>query len=138
MKDVELPLRKAYTLALKNIGVPVYYQNLPNDISATSYVLITIPTSTDDSNKHNNGTETSVRIGIYTSAENVNTGQSAANIANAIYGAILPNPTATLTLDGLQMISTVLRSDTTEDFKQKNTIIYIDRFITFTHKINHK
>jgi hypothetical protein len=138
MKDVELPLRKAYVAALAGISCPVYYQQLPSDISVDEYVLITIPTSADDSTKTISGTDTTVRVGIYTHSENGNNGVASATIANAIYAAILPTPSATLPLDNLQMLTTVLRSDNTESFTIKNSIVYIDRFINFTHKINHK
>lgn len=138
MKDVILPLRKAYVAALSGLTCPIYYQQLPSDVTPDAYVLINFPSNSDDSNKQNNGSDVTVRLSIYTHNENGNNGVVSATIANAIYAAILPNPKATLALDGLQMMTTVLQSDNEETFSIKNTIVYIDRFINFTHKLNHK
>lgn len=138
MKDVIKPLRKAYIAALASVGCPVYYQQLPNTVSPNEYILISIPSNSNDSDKHLNGTEVTVRVGIYTQAENINNGIASTTIAEAVYAAILPTPTATLTLDNMQMLTTTLQSDTEENFSIKNTIVYIDRFINFTHKINHQ
>lgn len=139
MKDVELPLRKAYVAALKNIGVPVYYiGNVPDNISG-NYVVISIPSNVDDSTKYTNDTNTTVRVKIHTQSDKGNTGFDCANIATAIFAAIYPNPQFVLKLDNeIQMCSTRINGDNTEDFKINNVIVYIDRTINFTHKLNHK
>ena len=138
MKDVIKPIRKAYIAALAGVGCPIYYQQLPNTVQPNEYILLTIPSNSNDSDKHLNGSIVTVRVGIYTQAENINNGLASATIAAAVYAAILPNPTFTLTLENMQMVTTNLQSDNEESFSIKNTIVYIDRFINFTHKINHQ
>lgn len=135
MVDVRLPLRKAYAAALAGITVPVYYQQAPPDVD--TYVLMTIPSNVGGGTKSSFDPEPSVRLTIETTGEGSNTGITAAQIADQILNALLPTPQSKLTLEGgLQMVSMQLVDDQENDIAKNETFYYIQRVLTFRHKLS--
>lgn len=139
MKDVRLPLRKAYTAALAGLtvggaAIPVFYQQAPPDVA--KYVLMTIPSNVGGGTKSSFDPEPSVRLTIETTGEGANSGVTAAQIAGAILAILLPTPQSKLTLDDdIQMVSMSLVDDAENEFIKTDTFYYIQRVLTFRHKL---
>ena len=69
MRDVNYSLRKAYYAALTGItyeasGVPVYYLQAPDDITASSYIVFGGVTNSDLSTKNSADTASLMRVTI--------------------------------------------------------------------------
>jgi hypothetical protein len=141
MIDANYPLRKAYVLALQNanIGVPVYYQTLPNGANADTYIIIAGVTNNDASAKYRADTMTSIRVTIHSYKEKYNDGKTCDDLAGIILQAIYPNKqfVLDLTADNLQMVSTELSSDIIQDYTVAGQRMYIDRILIFRHRIFH-
>lgn len=138
MIDINYSLRVAYFSALSGItGVAPYYQFLPASISPQpqNYIVFRSITNNDSSTKNSSDINCSITVEIHTWTEGDNNGLSADVIARDVFNRILPNPGATLTLDGAQMVSTRLLNDITQDFTNEANRGYISRFLTFGHKI---
>lgn len=142
MKDVNYPLRKAYFSALTGISylgvaVPVYYMNLPDNLNPANYIIFGGVTNNDLSTKNSADTSTLMRVTTHTIKEKSNDGKAADYIAGEILQRIYPNSQAVLDLsaDGLQMFSTELVNDLTQDYSQRNAAVYVDRILLFRHKI---
>lgn len=136
MKDVNYPLRKAYVAALTPLGYGVYNIEAPDNIEDQVYIVISDLSSQDQKTKSSKDTETSIRITIHTWDSKYNAGKIVDEVAEDVYQAIYPTSGSNISLvaDGLQVLSTSFRSDdmsygTLGDRK------YVDRIITFTHKI---
>ena len=141
MRDINYPLRKAYYSALTGInydagGVPVYYLQAPDGITAANYIVFGGVTNNDLSTKNSADTGTLMRVTVHTFKEKYNDGKAADFIGGQILQRIYPNSQAVLTLDdNLQMFSTELVSDIVQDYGIRNSTVYIDRIIIFRHKI---
>jgi|SRR5690348_1654830 len=141
MRDVNYSLRKAYYTALTGItyeasGVPVYYLQAPDDITASSYIVFGGVTNSDLSTKNSADTASLMRVTIHTFKDKYNDGKAADFIAGDVLQRIYPNAQAALILDdSLQMFSTELVSDLTQDYNVQNASVYIDRILIFRHKI---
>ena len=141
MRDVNYPLRKAYYSALTGITydgntVPVYYLQAPDDIPASNYIVFGGVTNNDLSTKNSADTGSLMRVTIHTFKEKYNDGKAADFIAGEVLQRIYPNSQAALVLeDDLQMFSTELVNDLTQDYGVRNSTVYIDRILIFRHKI---
>lgn len=141
MRDVNYSLRKAYYSALTGInydagGVPVYYLQAPDDLTASNYIVFGGVTNTDLSTKNSADTGTLMRVTVHTFKDKYNDGKAADFIAGEILQRIYPNSQAALVLeDNLQMFSTELVSDIIQDYGIRNSTVYIDRILIFRHKI---
>jgi len=51
MRDINLVIRKAYKTALAGVGAQLFYQQAPDDIADSVYIVISSITSTDISAK---------------------------------------------------------------------------------------
>lgn len=145
MKDVNYPLRKAYYSLLSGItynsvAVPVYYQKCPNDIAAANYIVFGGVSSNDLSSKYKADTETTIRVTVHTHQQIYNSGEAADSIAGSILLAIYPDPQTKpdLSADSLQLVDTLLANDFTLDYNLFNTREYVDRILTFRHRIFHQ
>lgn len=137
MKDINYPLRKAYNTALETVGIPVYYQFAPNDENSTAYIVFSGIDSNDASTKSSADTDTVIEVRIHTRQDGYINGNSADTYAGLVYDAVYStqNQVFDLSADGLQMVSTRVQSDNTLDYGVLNNQIFIDRIITFKHKI---
>lgn len=144
MKDVNWPLRKIYYSALNNLSynsttVRAFYQKAPNDITDNYYIVYAGITNNDVSSKQKSDTETSVRVTIHTKEAVSNNGRAADDIAQLVFDAIYPDKLnrPDLSADGLQIVNTRLQSDFPIDYNIQGALEYIDRVLTFTHRIYH-
>lgn len=143
MKDINAALQKAYFTALtgityNSVAVPVYYMTAPDDLTADNYIIFGGVTNNDISTKGSSDTNSLMRVTIHTKSNKYNSGKAANDIAGQVFERIYPNPQSVLTLEGLQMYSTELHSDITQDYSIKNSVSFIDRILIFRHKIYHQ
>ncbi len=139
MIDINYSLRIAYYTALNGIaGVPVFYNMVPPTVSPTDYIVFRSITNSDASTMNSSDTDTQITVEIQTFEDGLNSGLSADMIAREVFNRILPNPGATLTLDGAQMVSTRLLNDITQPPVAQGNRMYVSRFLTFGHKIFHR
>lgn len=136
MIDINYSLRIAYYSALNGItGVPVFYNNVPANISPDTYIVFRSITSNDASTLSTNDLETQITVEIQTFISGLNNGLSADMIAREVFNRIYPNYNSVLTIDGAQMISTRLLNDVSQPPVGVGDRSYVSRFLTFGHKI---
>lgn len=136
MIDINYSLRIAYFNALNGIaGVPVFYNIVPPNVSPDQYIIFRSITNTDASTCNSSDINTQITVEIQTWDDGLNSGLNADMVAREVFTRILPNQGATLTLDGAQMISTRLLNDTTQPPINQGNRAYVQRVITFGHKI---
>lgn len=136
MIDINYSLRIAYTTALNGItGMPVFYNNLPPNISPDNYIVFRSITNTDASTMNSSDINTQITVEIQTFEDGINSGLTSDMVARDVFTRILPNPGAILTLDGAQMVSTRLLNDITNQPINIGNRAYVSRFLTFGHKI---
>lgn len=136
MIDINYSLRIAYTTALNGItGMPVFYNNLPPNISPDNYIVFRSITNTDASTMNSSDINTQITVEIQTFEDGINSGFTSDMVAREVFTRILPNPGAVLTLDGAQMVSTRLLNDITNQPVNIGNRAYVSRFLTFGHKI---
>lgn len=153
MKDANSQIQKAYFAALSGISyngvaVPVFYMITPDNLAADNYIIFGSVSNTDISTKGSADTSTLMRVAIHTKSNKYNPGKAVNFIAGEVFNRIYPNSQATLPLDGIQMLSTEITSDITQDYLLKNTVnsvdrtqisvSFIDRTIIFKHIIFHQ
>jgi len=137
MRDVNFEIRKAYYSIITGLGYDVFYQQAPQTLNSDSYIILSSLTSNDTSTKNTNDLDFSMQVKIYTKSYKGNSGVDADTIAGNILNAIMPTPQFNITLSDttLQVVNTILQSDIVQDYSDNSGVIYIDRFITFKHKI---
>jgi len=133
MRDVNEPIRVAYAAALTTVGVPVYYQFLPNNLNPDNYIVFRSITGNDVSTKSSSDVSLNIVVEIHTKGNVGNQGLTADTIADQVYQLIYPNKQTNLTLSRGQVLQTEMANDRVIDFQQKNQFGYISRFITFRH-----
>lgn len=145
MKDVNYPLRKIYFAVLNGLlynDVPIkaFYQKAPDNIEDANYIVYAGISNSDVSSKQKSDTDTSMRVTIHTHEMKYNDGRAADDIAGLIFDLIYPesNAQGDLSSDGLQIVTTVLSSDTTMAYNIQGAREYLDRVLTFTHRIYHQ
>lgn len=144
MRDVVYPVQKATLIALSGItynsvGVPAYFKELPDDLTAENYIIFDVVINTDASTFQSAETLTLHRITIHTFQAKYNTGKAVAAIANEVFDRIYPNSQARLDLspDNMRCVWTELDNDIPQDYRLLNSKVYLDRIIIFRHKIYH-
>lgn len=136
MIDINYSLRVAYNTALANIaGTPVFYNTLPPNVSPNNYIIFRSITNTDASTCNTSDINCQVTVEIQTWNDGLNSGLDADQAAREVINRILPNPGATLTIDGAQMISTRLLNDISQPPIAVGNRSYVSRVLTFGHKI---
>lgn len=145
MKDVNYPIRKKYfellngNLIYNNAAVSVYNKYLPSVISASSYVVINTISNTIIATKNSHITNTSVQLSIFTKDTTANDGKAVDSIADQIYQIIYPTPNSKISLEpDFQVVFMQPENDNSQTALQTNTAIYLNRFITFSHRIYHR
>lgn len=144
MLDVNYPCQKSYLIALtgisyNSVAVPVYYQEIPDNVSPDNYIIYDGIVNTDASTFHSADTFTSMRVSIHTFQMKYNTGRAAAFIGGEVFSRIYPTKQAIIDLspDGLQCVSTELTQDITQQLFHQTSKVYIDRILIFRHRIYH-
>jgi len=135
MRDVNEPIRVAYAAALTTVGIPVYYQYLPNNLNPDNYIVYRSITGNDVSTKSSSDVSLNIVVEIHTKGDVGNQGLTADTIADQVYQLIYPNKQTNLALSRGQVLQTEMANDRVIDFQQKNQFGYISRFITFRHWI---
>lgn len=136
MIDINYSVRIAYTAALAGIaGVPVFYNAVPPNISPDNYIVFRSITNTDASTMNSSDIDMQVTVEIQTFENGLNPGLNADMIAREVFNRILPNPSAVLTLDGAQMVTTRMLNDVGQPPITLGNRSYVSRVITFGHKI---
>lgn len=135
MRDVNLPLRKAYIAALAGIGCPVYYQIVPDSVNVDTYVVIERISNNDASTMNSTDVTATVQLTVFTHSSSYNTGVVCATKAGLILTALKPTPQYQIAADGVQVVSTKLQSDNENNYTINNTKNYVDRTLVFQHHI---
>jgi hypothetical protein len=135
MKDINYPLRKAYKTALDAVGLPVFYQSIPNNINPANYLVFRSINSNDASTKTSADTSTTITVEIHTLKDIMNPGLDADTIAGQVYTYIYAISNFVLPMDQMQMVSTEFSNDTVQNIQLNNQQSYVSRFITFRHNI---
>jgi hypothetical protein len=135
MIDINYELRKAYKAALDQTGFPVYYQELPPNISPDAYIIFRSINSSDFSTKNTFDTNTEITVEIHTKASVANSGASLDTIAGLVLGVIYPSRNINLALGNAQIVTTQLVNDVVMDWKIEGAAKWMSRYLTFSHKI---
>ncbi len=135
MRDINLPMRKAYKALLTTAGLTAYYQQAPDDITDDVYVVFDSVSNSDGSTMNSADLRCSMRVTVHTWTPTYNTGTAADVTAGIILQALYPTPANTLQAEGVQVLSTRLASDQTLPYNMNNTRNYIDRILIFEHKV---
>ena len=136
MQDINQVLRVAYMTALSGVGVPVYYQNAPDNLNPDVYIVFRSITNVDASTKSSSDLNVDITVEIHTKSNIGNTGVSADSLAGLVYQAIYSNKQTNIALSSGRVLQTRVVTDRTLDYTLKNQFGYIDRFITFNHLIS--
>jgi len=142
MRDVNYPIRKIYYSALSaltynSLPLKVFYQKAPDDIADDNYLVFGGISSDDLSSKQNIDTDTSVRVTIHTFRDKYNDGAATDAIAGMVLTALYPNAQnrPDMSADNLQLVDTKLASDLVQNYNIQGTREYVDRVLTFKHRI---
>lgn len=145
MKSVNYPLRKIYHAALtgityNSVTVRNFYQKAPDDITDNYYIVFSGVSNNDLSSKQKANTGTSIQVTIHTHEMKYNDGRAANEIAQSVFDVIYPTPDTIhdLSGDGLQLVNTKLTGDFEQPYNIQGAREYLDRILTFTHRIYHQ
>ncbi len=140
MKDITTYIKRKYFQLLKpELAIPVFIDYVPNQLSADAYVLITSPSSVGTPTFNSDDTDTTVQLGIYTKDKVANNDDIAGTAAQVIFDTICPDQSVLLDLTafGFDKCGVDLVNDVTPEAIQTDSEIFINRFITFRHNIQH-
>jgi hypothetical protein len=115
----------------------IFREYVPNDLGGDAYVLISAINNNGSGTLQSDDTTTSVQVAIYTKSTTDNSGDTMQDIATAVYNTIKPSVINQLTLAGVQVLTTELSNDVSQSPLDTGSMMFINRFITFTHKIFH-
>lgn len=142
MIDANFPIRKIYFsllngLVYNDVPIKAFYMKAPDDINDANYIVYGGISNSDVSSKQNFDTDTSVRVTVHSFRDKYNDGAACDVIAGLIMQAIYPNSTdrPDMSLDGLQLVGTRLDSDFVQNYNIQGNREYVDRVLTFKHRI---
>jgi hypothetical protein len=140
MKDINLALRKAYYKAMepiRNENIPVHYGYLPENVNLESYIIFSHVSNVDSSTKSSSDNTHIMQIAIHTANKLGNTGFDCDTLANKIFEIFYNTTQAKLDLSAsnLQMLSTELYSDQTQDFNDSAGNTFNTRILQFKHEV---
>jgi len=142
VRDINLPLRKAYVKALNNIfyknkKVGVYYLNAPDDITGKTeffYIILRGLNNNESSTKNSTDNNARISIEITTWSDKYNDGNACDVIGNEVLIAIA-DKSLPMGDDDMQMVSNRVTNDSTTDYTVRGQRVYVDRTIIFEHFI---
>ncbi len=140
MKNVNDNLSEKYFQLLKAAltPIPVFRDGyVPNDLVEDAYVMVSPISTTDDSTMNSADTTTSMQVGIYTRSFTDSNSTVINDVADIVYATIMPGQLPVFVLTGFQLLSTELGGDNTPAPFDTGSQLFINRFITFNHKIVH-
>jgi hypothetical protein len=120
--------------------VPVFRDGyIPNDLLNDAYVMITVVSNVDNSTMNSADTITNVQVAIYTKSAIENNADVLNDTASKIFETIMPGyfPDNFSGLPGLAVLTTELTGDNSPAPLQAGADLYMNRFISFKHFINH-
>lgn len=145
MRDVSGPIRKKYfellngVLLINSNLVPVYDDYIPNTVATPWYVIIEVTSDVEIPTKTSVISDTSVQLSIFTKDTTANSGRAVDSIAGQVYDIIYPTQNSKISLEPeFQVVFMNRSNDTRLRALQTNNAIFINRFITFSHKIYHR
>lgn len=145
MRDVSGPIRKKYFELLNGVllidgnPVPVYNKYLPSTVITPWHVVIDTISNVNIPTKTSAISDTSVQLSIFTKDTTANSGKAVDSIADQIYLLIYPTPNSKISLEpDFQVVFQTPSGDNSFGALQTNTSIFLNRFITFSHKIYHR
>lgn len=133
MKDAYNEILKAYKTALAGVGVSAYAIIAPPD-SGTKYVVYSIVSATSDDSMTCSGQEVVMQVSIFDQTQNGKVSGINA-IADLVYQSIYGAPNQTLTLTGMQNVTTNMALDRVVQLPLGQDI-QLQRIIHFKHKIS--
>ncbi len=135
MTDVNTPLLKAYYDALKVLPYPVHEGEEPDNYTEKVYLVISDVTNNDASTKHSANTRSLIQVSIHTWENKNNSSLTANSVAKQVVEIINPTPQSTLTLEGVQCLTTKLENDRTNRISDVSGRKYVSRILIFSHYI---
>lgn len=145
MKDVNSAIRKKYfellsgNLLIDGNPVPVYSDYLPSTLQVSYYLVIQVISNTSIPTKTSHITNTLVQFSIITKDTTANPGKIRDIIAGQIYFIVYPKPNSKISLEpDFQVVFQNLEGDNNFSPLQTDTAIFLNRYITFSHKIYHR
>jgi hypothetical protein len=116
----------------------IFRDYVPTDLGGDVYVLISAINNTDKGTFQTDDTNTTIQVGIYSRTTTDNNADDIQAIATSVYNAIKPGPPNTLTVSGAQVLTTELVNDVSPAPLDTGSMLFINRFIIFQHKIFHQ
>lgn len=141
MLNLNTSIETAYLTALTGITylgnpVPVYKTQLPSTIAPGIYIIYRVLNDGSLNNKTAFVHDITVEVSIYTNSMMYNNGDAVNAVAGSVLNAIYPTTRSNLTLTGgFNMTLTQKDGDRLDDFSVLNQVVYIDRRITFRHRV---
>lgn len=134
MRDVNIPLRKLYYSLLSEIGYPVYYMEQPDNKDDEVYIVFHNPNSSDASTFNTHDTSTSMQVSVHVKAIK---GDSLLvdQVAAQVYEKLIPSYNEHIQGDDIQIVSTRVTADRTEEPLRLGGVIFGTRSIIFSHGI---
>jgi len=138
MQSANYELRKAYTAMFNQhiLSAPSFYMFAPQTFME-NYIVFSIPNQRDVGTLNQTNMQTvQVQIKICTCSNKTNSGNIVDTIANQIYQLFYYSRTNIIELQfPFQVTSTLLVSDIISNYQVDGNLVFIDRIITFEHKI---
>ena len=145
MRDVNAAIRKKYyellngNLFVDNTAIPVYSDYIPNIVNADCYLIIQVISNTSIVTKTSHITNTSVQFSFFTKDIIANAGKKRDTLVSQFYQIIFPYPNSKIDLEpDFQVVFMNLDNDNNLSPLQTDNAIYLNRYITFSHKIYHR
>ena len=140
MKNINDILTTKYFQLLKAAmpSTQIFRDYVPTDLGGDVYVLISAINNTDKGTFQTDDTNTTIQVGIYSRTTTDNNGEAVGAIATSVYSAIKPGPLNNISVNGAQVLTTELVNDVSPAPLDTGSMLFINRFITFQHKIFHQ
>jgi len=133
MIDVVGPLRKKINDALEATDYPVYYEMAPDNENSDCYLVFGSISQSNADTKSSEDVDVRYEIRIHTKQDKYNAGDIMDTAAGAVYSAM--SAMFDLSADGMQNISQNRDTDNVLNYGAIGNNIFMDRIITFKHKI---
>jgi hypothetical protein len=140
MKNINDIMTTKYFQLLKAAmpSIQIFRDYVPTDLGGDVYVLISAINNTDKGTFQTDDTNTTIQVGIYSRTTTDNNADDMQAIATSVYNAIKPGQPNTISVRGAQVLTTELVNDVSPAPLDTGSMLFINRFITFQHKIFHQ